>query len=137
MLLRALFVIQVLVLALPVTLMTPVFAIYALGRLWAPGALSNFTTLLLAVIGITGFWTLSASYLKNGSKGLSSIHWAAWAAACVGVLSTAIGSIFLVIKADESVSGLPYGIVGTPLLIPLLHLLTARLYHPKSEHIYE
>ncbi|MBC3882631.1 hypothetical protein H8K35_14660 [Undibacterium sp. LX40W] len=130
---RILYIVELLLLALPTTFLAMVFGTYCIGRSWAPEAVSNFVILFLTLVGLLGFWILSISYLVAGRQGLMKAHWSMWGACGNGVIATASGLIAMAYGTNGEYQGFTWGIYGTPMLIPVTHLLSVRLFSNKAQ----
>lgn len=111
---------ELLLLVLPITCL----ALFALAWLWQPAYHPDHrpmqVALVLALIGLTGFWRVVIAFYRGGWR----VHAApAWARVCTAA-GAGLSVAGLVAALFHRPTGWAYiGVMGAPVLLPLLHLL--------------
>lgn len=107
-------------LVLPITCL----ALFALAWLWGPAYHPDHrpmqVALVLALVGLTGFWRVVISFYRGGRR----VHAApVWARLCTSA-GAALSVAGLGVALFQRPVGWAYvGAMGAPVLLPLLHML--------------
>ncbi|MGQ4878536.1 hypothetical protein ACOJCM_08185 [Billgrantia sp. LNSP4103-1] len=122
---RILIVVEMFVLALPVSLFCLFFGLALLstvGFYWGVKELAIMLFVFAGFLGIVGLWRVAAIYLARRQQ---STWW--WRAACVGAGLVAVSLILFCLRVSgwdspEWVIIIALGVFASPLLVPFFHL---------------
>lgn len=122
---RILIAVEMLLLALPASVICLLFGLALLSTVGFPWGLEELTIMhfvLIGTLGIAGLWCVAVTYLARRPR---SIWW--WRAACMGAgLVTVSLMLFCPIafgwEPPEWVVIVALGVFASPLLVPFLHL---------------
>lgn len=120
------FLLQLILVAAPITLLAALVGVVTLDQEKGYAHIA----LLIAGVGLIGFWTVSFRFLLEGAEGAMDAHPALWAAAIAGAaLALSAPIAFLLFPSPSSGFQGFFGVAGcgVPLLIPLGHVVYAIL----------
>lgn len=133
---RFLIVAEMLLLALPTSVVCLFFSVALLVTLGFPWSLEDLVIMhfvLIGTLGILGLWRMAVAYLRNRETWFDHegalLWW--WRAACLGAGLAAVSWLLLSLLAvgwdlPEWTVVVALGVFGSPLLIPFFHLVYLR-----------
>lgn len=117
----ALLVLELVLLALPVTVLDGVGLLVLMGANQHPDRMPMLLGIVLASIALVGFWRLAFGFLVDGLTLRRAPSWARWTAGSGAVLclvALLVAAIF-----DRLTGWALVGLFGLPVLVPLGHML--------------
>lgn len=118
-----LLVLELLLLAFPLTLLDGFGLMVLLQPNDHPDRMPTLVGAALAGIGLLGFWWLAGAFLLNGLT-LRGSPWCARVGAGIGVALCA-ASLMVALLFDRLTGWALVGLLGLPMLVPLAHMLLA------------
>lgn len=123
-----LLVLELLLLAIPVTLLDGFGLLVLLQPNDHPDRMPTLVGTVLAGIGLLGFWWLTGAFLLNGLT-LRGSPWGARVGAGVGV-ALRLASLMVGLLFGRLTGWALVGLLGLPILVPLAHMLCATWQRP-------
>lgn len=126
-----LLVLELLLLAFPVTLLDGFGLMVLLQPNDHPDRMPTLVGAALAGLGLLGFWWLAGAFLLNGLT-LRGSPWCARLAAGLGV-ALCVASLIFALVFDRLTGWALVGLLGLPVLVPLAHMMLASWQRSSAE----